>query len=181
MSSTEQPSQSADTFVPDFSVTRKDLLLDGNDERLRRVLFLIRFSADRLTSFRETIARSIDLSDNQYVILLAIAHAQGQGGITVKGISGYSLMAATHITTQVGFLVKKGLVRKKPNSKDGRSVLLTLTKKGEHAITQITPSRQKFNDAFFENITPTMLIAVEKFLMKAADNAERALSLLKER
>jgi len=171
---------SDDTFVPGFSISHQELLLDGSDERLRRVLFLARLFADRLTLFREEVARSVDLSGNQYVILLAIAHAQGQGGTTVRDVARYSLIASTHVTTQVGFLVKKGLISKKPNSDDGRSVLLSLTKKGERVMTTITPLRQKFNDAFFENVSPSMLIAAEKFLQKMADNSERALALLTE-
>ena len=139
-------------FRPAMSVSHDAMIFDGTDEKFRRVLFLSRLFADRLALFREAIGRSIGLSDNQYVILLATTHAQGNGGVTVRDVARYALMAPTHVTTQAGALIRKGLLRKQPNSEDGRSVLLSLTPKGEKAMKLIAPVRREFNDAFFVGI-----------------------------
>jgi DNA-binding MarR family transcriptional regulator len=165
-------------FRPAFSVSHDAMLLEGSDEKFRRVLFLSRLFADRLTTFREAIARVIALSGNQYAILLAIAHAQGDGGVTVRDVARYTLMASTHVTTQVGALIRKGIVRKQPNGEDGRSVLLTLTPKGEQAMQRIASVRREFNDAFFVGIERSSLLAAEAFLEQVATNSERALPLL---
>lgn len=168
-------------FVPSLSVSHEAMLQDGNDELFRRVLFLSRLFADRLLMFRDTVADSVNLSGNQYVILLAIAHAQGKGGTTVRDVAKYALMASTHVTTQVGYLIKKGLVSKGANASDGRSVILLLTKNGEETMRTIAPLRQKFNDAFFEGVTRSMLVSAEKFLTRVTDNSEKALPLLEEK
>jgi len=166
------------SFQPASSVSHEAMLVDGNDETFRHVLFLARLFADRLLVFREEVARQVGLSGNQYVILLAIAHAQGEGGATVRDIARYTLMAATHVTTQSGALIRKGLVAKRPNAMDGRSVLLTLTARGEKAMEVIAPLRQEFNDAFFVGVSRQSLLAAAKFLEQVTANSEQALPLL---
>jgi DNA-binding MarR family transcriptional regulator len=154
------------------------MLFDGDDERFRHVLFLSKLFADRLTMFREAIARVIGLSGNQYVILLATAHSQGHSGVTVRDLARYSLIASTHVTTQAGALIRKGLLRKQPNGQDGRSVLLSLTPQGERAMRAIAPLRRRFNDAFFVGVPRTSLLAMETFFEQVSANSERALPLL---
>jgi len=165
-------------FHPATSVSHEAMLVEGNDEQFRHVLFLSRLFADRLAVFREAIGRIIGLSGNQYVILLATAHAQGNGGVTVRDVARYALMASTHVTTQAGALIRKGLLRKVPNSEDGRSVLLSLTPKGEKAMDLISPVRQEFNDAFFVGVSRASLLAAAEFLEQVTANSERGLPLL---
>jgi len=178
--SSDVPTGKKEKFVPSLSVSHKAMLQDGDDELFRRVLFLSRLFADRLALFRNNIAETIELSGNQYVILLAIAHAQVQGGTTVRDVAKYALMASTHVTSQVGLLVKKGLVSKGINTDDGRSVNLLLTEKGEEAVRSIAPLRQQYNDAFFEGVSRSTLLAAEKFLTQVTTNSDKALPLLKE-
>lgn len=165
-------------FRPALSVSHEAMLVDGEDERFRHVLFLSRLFADRLALFLDVVAREIGLTGNQYVILLGIAHAQRGGGATVRDIARYALMASTHVTTQAGALIRKGLVVKKPHGQDRRSVLLLLTKQGEQAMDTIAALRRQFNDAFFEDVSRTSLLGAEKFLKKVTANSEAALPLL---
>ena len=166
-------------FKPKTSVSHEAMLVAGNDEHFRHVLFLARLFADRLVMFREAVARQIGLTGNQYVILLAIAHSQGSRGVTIRDVASYALMASTHVTTQAGALIRKGLVFKKPNNEDGRSVLLMLTPKGEKAMDTIAPLRQEFNDAFFVGVSRQSLMAAGKFLERVTENSEQALPLLR--
>ncbi len=154
------------------------MLVDGDDEQFRRVLFLSRLCANRLIVFLEVVGRQIGLTGNEYVILLAIAHSQGDEGATIRHVARYALMASTHVTTQTGSLIRKGLILKRPHSVDGRSVLLVLTPKGQKAMNQIAALRREFNDAFFEGVSRQSLLAAAKFLERVTANAENALPLL---
>jgi len=165
-------------FRPAPSVSHPAMLVDGDDEQFRHVLFLSRQFADRLLVFREAVARKLGLRGNQYVILLAIAHAQCERGATVREVAHYTLMAASHVTTQVGALIRRGLVAKRPNARDGRSVLLSLTPKGEKAMGAIAPLRQEFNDAFFEGMPRHSLLRAATFFEQVTANSERGLALL---
>ncbi len=172
-------SAQAHEFHPAPSVSYEAMLVGGNDEFFRHVLFLSRLYVDRLILFLEEVGRQVGLSGNQYVILLAIAHAQRKGGVTVRDVAAYALMASTHVTTQAGALVRNGFVRKIPNKEDGRSVLLLLTPKGERAMNTIAPLRREFNDAFFEGVSRQSLTAAARFLEKVTANSEKALALLR--
>jgi DNA-binding MarR family transcriptional regulator len=174
------PRTTATRFRPAASVTHEAMLVDGNDEKFRRMLYLGRLFADRLALFREAIGRTIGLSGNQYVILLSTSHAQSFGGVTVRDVARYTLMASTHVTTQAGALIRKGLLRKQPNSEDGRSVLLSLTPKGEKAMMTIAKMRQEFNDAFFVDVSRASMLAAAELLEQVTANSERALPLLRQ-
>jgi DNA-binding MarR family transcriptional regulator len=82
------------------------------------------------------------------------------------------------VTTQVGALSRKGLVRKQPNGQDGRSVLISLTPKGEKAMNLIAPVRQVFNDSFFVGISRASMLSAAAFLERVAANSERGLPLV---
>jgi DNA-binding MarR family transcriptional regulator len=166
-------------FRPTRSISHDEMLVDGSDEKIRRVLFLMRLASERLALFRETIARTVGLTGNQYTILLAIAHAPGDVGVTVREVARYTLMASTHVTTQVGALSRKRLVQKQPHGHDRRSVLLSLMPQGEKVMKQIAALRREFNDSFFVGISRASLLAAADFLEQVAANSERALPLLK--
>jgi MarR family transcriptional regulator, organic hydroperoxide resistance regulator len=154
------------------------MLVDGSDELFRHVLYLMVLASARLATFREAIGRMIGLTGSQYLVLLATAHCQGQEGVTIRTLTQYVLMASTHVTTEVGALIKKGLLKKRPNGADGRSVLVSLTRKGERAMQAIAPTRCEFNDAFFVGIERKQLLAVAQFLEQVTRNSDRALPLL---
>lgn len=165
-------------FKPRFAVSHEAMLVGRSDETFRHVLYLMVLASARLATFREAVGRMIGLTGAQYLVLIATAHAQGRDGVTIRDLAQYVLMASTHVTTQVGGLIGKGLLKKRPNGQDGRSVLVSLTAKGERAMEAIAPVRCEFNDAFFVGIERKILLAVAQFLQQVVDNSERALPLL---
>jgi DNA-binding MarR family transcriptional regulator len=152
-------------FRAQLSVSHRAMLEDGNDEAFRHILYQMVLASARLALFREAVGRLIGLTGNQ---LLATAHTQGSAGVTIRELSRYALMASTHVTTQVGALLRK----------DGRSVLVSLTPRGERAMHKIAPVRRKFNDAFFVGVERRTLLAAGRFLQQVVKNSEDALPLL---
>jgi len=165
-------------FRAQLSVSHQAMLEDGDDEAFRHILYQMVLASARLALFREAVGRLIGLTGNQYLVLLATAHTQGSAGVTIRELSQYALMASTHVTTQVGALLRKGLLRKRRNGKDGRSVLVSLTPRGERAMHKIAPVRRKFNDAFFVGVERRTLLAAGEFLQQVVKNSEAALPLL---
>jgi DNA-binding MarR family transcriptional regulator len=131
-----------------------------------------------MSTFREAVGRMIGLTGNQYLVFLATAHTEGEAGVTIRELAQYALMASTHVTTQVGSLIRKGLLKKRPNGDDRRSVLVSLSDKGWQAMKLIAPVRREFNDAFFVGMERRTLLDASKFLEQVATNSERALPLL---
>lgn len=161
-----------------LAISQAEMLVDGSDETFRHVLYLMMLASSRLATFREAVGKVIGLTGSQYLVLIGTAHYQGEPGVTIRDLTQSVLMAPTHVTTAVGALIRMGLLRKRPNFEDGRSVLVSLTEKGSRAMEAIAPIRLAFNDAFFVGIERRTLLGVMGFLEKIVQNSERALPLL---
>jgi DNA-binding MarR family transcriptional regulator len=90
-------------------------------------------------------------------------------------LSEHIAVAPTHVTTEVGRLVRKGLLIKRPSSSDRRSVLVSLSRRGETAIADVAPFVRKINDLLFENISLTELDTCRKVSRALFRNSEQVL------
>jgi MarR family transcriptional regulator, organic hydroperoxide resistance regulator len=57
------------------------------------------------------------------------------------------------VTIEIGDLVKKGIVEKKPNQADRRSMFLRLTAKGESLLRELSAILRMANDIHFRSLT----------------------------
>ena len=167
-------------YSPRLSVSLPSMLVDNTDEVFRHVLYLMLLASSRLANGRDFVGRTIGLKGMQYLVLLGTAHGQGTEGVTIRNLAQYLLMKPTHVTTEVGGLIRKGLLRKKPNGEDRRSVLVSLTPKGERAMEAIAPMRREFNNAFFVGVQRKALLDSAAFLEKLARNSELGLALINQ-
>lgn len=76
--------------------------------------------------------------------------------------------------------MKKGLLTKRPNKDDGRSVLIRLTSQGQQAIARVAPLLRRNNELFFQHVTKDDLGAVRRFLFKLIRNSEYALAEIRQ-
>jgi DNA-binding MarR family transcriptional regulator len=109
-------------------------------------------------------------------VLIGTAYRQGNEGVTIRSLADHTQLAATHVTTEVGRLMEKGLLTKSANMRDRRSVLVRLTPKGEAAIREINPLLRRVNDCLFQNIPRDDFAVVARFLSTFALNSENALA-----
>ena len=79
------------------------------------------------------------------------------------------------MTTEVGRLIAKGLLTKQASTRDRRSVLVRLSRKGEAAIRSVNPLLRRVNDRLFQNVGREEFAVVSRFLEKFARNSEDAL------
>src|SRR5262249_24183548 len=132
--------QSGHTFVPPATITLPAMLsADGSDLAFRETLYQMIFALDRLTSYREASGREIGLTASQSLVLIGTAYRQGREGVSIRALADHTQLAATHITTEVGRLIDKGLLIKSANPHDRRGVLVRLTPKGEAAVGAVNP------------------------------------------
>ena len=109
-------------------------------------------------------------------MLIGTAYRQGADGVSIRVLADHTQLAATHVTTEVGRLMEKGLLTKSANTRDRRSVLVRLTPKGEAAIREINPLLRRVNDCLFQNISREDFAVVARFLSTFALNSENALA-----
>jgi DNA-binding MarR family transcriptional regulator len=138
-------------------------------------------SVSRLSAFRDIFGRQIGVTPSQFAVLMSVAHCQGRTGVTIRGVADHAAMAATHVTTEVGKLKRKGLVIKKPSPHDGRSVLVFLTPKGQAAIDGLVPFMRDVNDTLFKDLDAATMTIVYEFSKRLLINAEAAMAEVRQR
>jgi DNA-binding MarR family transcriptional regulator len=162
-------------FASPATVTLPAMLTHGNDLAFRETIYLMVLAFGRLHSCREAFGRALSLTASQFIVLIGTAHRQGNDGVTIRALADHTQLAATHVTTEVGRLIDKGLLIKKANTRDRRSVLVRLSPKGEAAIRAVNPLLRRVNDRLFQNVSRGEFEVVSRFLVKFARNSEDAL------
>ena len=166
----------AAAFVPPSSISLSQMLVNGSDVPFRETLYLMFLAFGRLIALREGFSKHLSLTMSQFVVLIGTAYRQGSEGVSIRALSDHTQLAATHVTTEVGRLIDKGLLTKSANTRDRRGVLVRLTPKGEAAIRDVNPLLRRVNDCLFQNISRKDFAVVARFLSTYALNSENALA-----
>ena len=162
-------------FAPPLTVSHGALLTSGSDVAFRQTLYLMVLGFGRLMSCREAFGRALALTGSQFAVLIGAAYAQGRDGVSIRSLADHIQLAPTHVTTEVGRLIRKGLLVKKTNPRDRRGVLVTLSRRGEAAVRELAPFLRRVNDLLFQNVRRKDFATVSRFLEVFALNSEHAL------
>lgn len=169
------------TYRPPLTISRRDYLRDGSDALFRQSIYSMTESTAALLTFRDAFGRALGMTASQFAVLMGVAYRQGRDGVTVKDLANHVSLAATHVTTDVGRLERKGILLKMPSPVDKRSVLVSLTPLGEQAIAEVAPLVRAVNDLLFQGIAPDHLEIAHKVARALILNAEYALAELRRR
>jgi len=162
-------------YVPPLSVSHRALLLQGKDEVFRDLIYSMVLSFGRLLSCREAFGREIGLTGSQYTVLIGVAHRQGSQGVSIRALAEHVLLASTHVTTEVGRLIRKGLLQKRPNRDDRRSVLVSLSPRGKCVLAGLAPFLRQINDTLFQDIGHAEFDSLGQILQRFTRNTEAAM------
>jgi DNA-binding MarR family transcriptional regulator len=167
-------------FQPPLTVSHPELLQNGGDYVFRDSLYLMVLALDRLLICRDAFGKSAGLTGSQFAVLLGTAYRQGEIGVTIRDLADHVHLASTHVTTEVGRLIRKGLLTKKANLADKRSVLVSLSKKGEQMVEALAPFMREVNDLLFREIKRSEMDLLRHFLTRFLLNSEYALAELRQ-
>ena len=159
-------------YVPPLSVSHRALLLQGKDEAFRDLIYSMVLSFGRLLSCREAFGREIGLTGSQYTVLIGVAHRQGSQGVSIRALAEHVLLASTHVTTEVGRLIRKGLLQKRPNRDDRRSVLVQRTATGMAFLREMRTILRDAASAMRMAISPRL--AISSFLIMLCPGYDEA-------
>jgi DNA-binding MarR family transcriptional regulator len=165
-------------YTPPQTVSHAALLEGGTDIAFRETLYLMFLTFGRLQVCREAFGRAMKLTGSQFTVLIGTAYRQGSDGVSIRALAEHIQLAPTHVTTEVGRMIRKGLLVKKTNPRDRRSVLVRLSARGEAEIGKIAPFVRQVNDLLFQRISRREFAAVAHFLRTFASNSEQALAAI---
>jgi len=131
------------------TVSAPALLSGGSDARFRQMVYDLFTVSVRMEAVRDALAKELGVSGPQYSILMAIARLAGSDGVPVRQVADQLHVTGAFVTVEAGKLVRAKLVEKTPNPKDGRSVLLRLSRPGAARLERLAPKVRAVNDRFF--------------------------------
>ncbi len=166
-------------YQPPLTTSREDFLKDGTDQLFREAIYTWVLSADRLLKCRSAFARILGLTSSQFAVLMGVASQQHSDGVTIKDLAEHVALASTHVTTEIGRLEAKGLLVKRSNASDRRSVLVSLTAKGRAEIERITPVVSEVNDILFRGVKLNRLVNAHVFARQVVGNSQEAMSFVR--
>jgi DNA-binding MarR family transcriptional regulator len=170
------PQKRGKPFIPPATITLPPMLKSGADVAFRETLYLMALAFGRLSSCREAFGRALGLTPSQFIVLIGTAYQQGTEGVSIRALADHTQLAATHVTTEVGRLIGKGLLTKQASTRDRRSVQVRLSPEGEDAVDAINPLLRRVNNLLFADVSREDFAAVSRFLEKFALNSEYALA-----
>jgi DNA-binding MarR family transcriptional regulator len=163
-------------FALPLTVSHPELLVSGHDDGFRETLYLMVLALGRLLTCREAFGRALGLTGSQFAVLIGTAYQQKASGVTIRALADHVMLAPPHVTTEVGRLIRKGLLVKHPNKDDGRSVLVSLSPRGEATLVGLAPFLRRVNDLLFQNVSHSEFELVSKFFRTFSLNTEYALA-----
>jgi DNA-binding MarR family transcriptional regulator len=160
------------------TVSRPALLEKGSDDRFRRLVYDLLTIASRMTAVREHLGDRMGISAPQYSLLMAVGQFQGEHGVGVTAVAKVMHVSSAFVATESGKLAQAGLLAKRANPKDGRAVLLSLTRAGRSLTARHSAEIRAVNDIFFGMLTPSMFAAASAAMAALVRGSARATTSL---
>lgn len=154
---------------------------DGSDWTFRRFIYDLFTVASWMEARREYLANRMGLTSPQFSVMFAIANLATQGDVTVGDVAALTRVSGPFVTVETNKLAKMGLVEKRTNPRDRRSVLLSLSKQGRSLVNDVAVEMRRLNDAFFGKLDAARFAELRETIGMLADSAEEAIGMIDAR
>jgi MarR family transcriptional regulator, organic hydroperoxide resistance regulator len=144
------PATVATEPFPPLTTSLPAFVKDGSDRALRRLIYDLTGMFNQMLSNRKAFAAFIGMTEAQLLMITIIAEAQKA---TVSQIAKQLSVTSQFVTIEIGDLVRKKIVEKRPNETDRRSMFLHLTEKGRNLLRELAPIRRRVNDIHWRSLT----------------------------
>ena len=92
--------------------------------------------------------------------------------LTIKEIGKITGLAKTSLTSMLDRMEEKGLIRRKDNSEDKRSIKIMLTDKAKELEKDYNDISNKMSNIFYKNFSDKEIDEIEKYLERIIFNLE---------
>src|SRR4051794_12559549 len=123
-----------DEAFPPLTVSLPVFIKDGSDQPMRRLIYGFVSLSGLMERNRDYFAAYIGVSSAQLLMMGVIAETPYA---TVSGIAERLSVSSQFVTMEIGKLIVKAIVEKRPNESDRRSMLLSLTARGKALLREL--------------------------------------------
>ena len=92
--------------------------------------------------------------------------------LTIKEIGKITGLAKTSLTSMLDRMEEKGLIRRKDNSEDKRSIKIMLTDKAKEVEKDYNDISNKMSNIFYKNFSDKEINEIENYLERIISNLE---------
>lgn len=161
-----------DDGFPPLSTSLEAFLVDGSDRAFRELIYKVLSTSTHMLRARDRFAAHMGVSGPQYSMMVAIGEA---GSATVGQIAARLHVSSPFVTAEIGKLIRRGIVDRRPNDADRRSNILALTDQGKRLIRDVGPLRRATNDMIFGSLSASQARALDRIMDLLLADSERAL------
>jgi MarR family transcriptional regulator, organic hydroperoxide resistance regulator len=162
-------------YVLPPTVTRDALLEKGSDGRFRTLVNDLFTIASRMEIVRAHLGRRMGITGPQYSVLVAVAHLQGERGVSVGTLAQALHVSSAFIAAETGKMARRGLLLKRSNPDDRRGVLISLAPAGRLKIERVSAEIRAINDLFFGALDTASFVALSAAAEALVTGSSRAL------
>ena len=161
------------------TVSLPQFLAGGSDLKFRELVADLFAAVAGMLALRRALAASVGLSAAEYATLLAAWHLQKKGPVGINTLARQLHIAAANVTSEVGNLVTKGLLDKRPHPRDTRAVLVDVTPRGGAVLSDLTPLLRRINDRLFSGNKAADIAVLSRFLRHIAEETPHSIRFVK--
>ena len=110
-----------------------------------------------------------EFNGSQGVILYSLWNNKD---LTIKEIGKITGLAKTSLTSMLDRMEEKGLIRRKDNSEDKRSIKIMLTDKAKELEKDYNDISNKMSNIFYKNFSDKEINEIENYLERIISNLE---------
>ncbi|MFL6835055.1 MAG: MarR family winged helix-turn-helix transcriptional regulator [Xanthobacteraceae bacterium] len=162
-------------YVLPPTVTRDALLEKGSDRRFRTLVNDLFTVASRMEIVRAHLGRRMGITGPQYSVLVAVAHLQGERGVSVGTLAQAMHVTSAFIAAETGKMARRGLLLKRSNPDDRRGVLISLAPAGRLKIDRVSAEIRAINDLFFGALDEASFAALSTAAQALVEGSSKAL------
>ena len=162
-----------------LTVTRPELLTQGDDNEFRKLVHNSLAFAARLVAIRDGYGSIMGITGPQYTILISIAHLNQSGDVSVSSVAEHLHLSGSFVTNEVGKLIQLGLVEKVQDTADRRRVLLTVSDAGWKKFKELATIQSRVNDVHFGCLSREDFVTLRRIMSELVDCTDQALMLLR--
>jgi DNA-binding MarR family transcriptional regulator len=158
-----------------LTVTKEALLVEGSDSLFRELINNLLLMSKQLQGLRAALAEQLGVTEPQYRVFFAVAQMQGESGVSVSSVASALHVTGAFVTAEAGKLLHRGLIEKREDATDRRSVLLSLSETGRQTLQEFAARPQVINDELFRDLTREEFRMLSEIVRRLVSNGERAL------
>jgi DNA-binding MarR family transcriptional regulator len=161
-----------------LTVSRRALLEGGSDRRFRTLVHDLLTISTRMELVRGHLGGRMGMSGPQYSVLVAVAHLQAASGASVSAVAKALHVSSAFVASETGKLAQRGLIHKRPNPHDRRSMLLSIAPAGRLEIGRIGADIRTINDLFFGALDGKSFAALSAVVGALVGSSRKAIQYL---